>query len=173
MNYSFRSIIREFIAPNHRISCSTFLWKSGIEELKTRGKGMRESGAFLLGRVRNGRCRVEHFVYYDDLEPNCLSSGIVVLNGSGYGPLWQLCRETNLKVVADIHTHPAKALQSHIDKENPMIATIGHIALIVPHYAQDHISQESLGIYEYLGSHQWRDHSGKNSKAFMYIGIWG
>lgn len=174
MSFSIRSIIRGLLAPKHKIHCQAGLWEKGVKELERRGQGRRESGAFLLGRVEeSGRRRVERFVYYDELEPRCLDSGIVELTGSGYGPLWDLCRKTGATVVADIHTHPAGASQSTIDKANPIIATKGHIAIIVPNYAQGQIPHDLLGVYEYMGAHQWRGYVGKHVHEFLYIGFWG
>jgi proteasome lid subunit RPN8/RPN11 len=173
MTFSIAAIIREFLSPKHILCCSSKLWITGLLELKKRGKGMRESGAFVLGTELNGRRRISRFVYYDDLEPDCLSTGVVVMSGEGYGPLWQLCKETGLKVVADIHTHPGIAHQSYLDKTNPMVATQGHIAIIVPNLAHDNPPINTLGVYEYRGSHKWHDFSGKMGKGKLYIGIWG
>ena len=56
MNFSIRTIILDLLAPDHRIGCSTHLWKEAWLELKRRGIGRRESGAFLLG-LRKGNKR--------------------------------------------------------------------------------------------------------------------
>lgn len=173
MTFSIAAIIRELLAPKHILCCSSKLWTTGLQELKRRGKGSRESGAFVLGTEQNGRRRISRFVYYDDLEPDCLNTGVVVMTGEGYGSLWRLCKETGLKVVADIHTHPGVARQSYLDKTNPMVATQGHIAIIVPNFANAVDNADSLGMYEYLGSHKWHDFSGKLVKQKFYIGIWG
>jgi len=112
-------------------------------------------------------------VYYDDLDAHCLDDGIVVFHGTGYAPLWRLCRETALEVVADVHTHPGLACQSDADRRHPMISTIGHMAIIVPNFAQRVPRREELGVYEYTGAHQWRDHSGRAAARVFYIGRWG
>src|SRR5208337_3840601 len=106
MTSLIRAIIQGLVAPEHQLSCSTRRWAEGLSELRRRGKGYRESGAFLLGKNEKGKRRVSRFIYYDDLEPHCLDSGVVIFDGSGYGPLWQTCRETGMNVIADIHTHP-------------------------------------------------------------------
>ena len=173
MNFSIQRIIRAAIAPKHRISCSISLWRTGLQELRKRGGGCRESGAFLLGTRYKNRCQVNSFIFYDDLEPGCLDSGIVIFSGQGYGRLWEICRERNLEVIADVHTHPDVAIQSRIDRANPMIAIQGHIAIIIPTYADELSSAEKVGIYEYKGAHQWRDFSGRKGKGFLYIGLWG
>jgi len=173
MNFSIRAIIQGLVAPNHILTCSKILWNSGLYEIKRRGNGQRESGAFLLGNEKNGVRQIRRFIYYNDLDPHCLDQGYVRFNGTAYGQLWKICEASNLRVVGDIHTHPGVAFQSSSDRQNPMIAIKGHIALIVPHFASQIARPEELGIYEYLGEHRWKNHSGKNAAVLFYIGIWG
>lgn len=171
-----RALATSLLSPNHRLACPVDLWRTGLTELRRRGGGKRESGAFLLGeRAARGateRRRVRQFVYYDDLDPHCLDTGIVVFDGVGFGPLWRLCGETGLTVVADVHTHPGVARQSDADRRHPMIATAGHFALIVPDFARRAPEIAALGVYEYAGAHQWRDHSGPDAGRTLYIGRW-
>jgi proteasome lid subunit RPN8/RPN11 len=176
MIFSILATIRAFAAPDHVISCSAALWRDCIHEIERRGTGRRESGAFLLGveRVVRGRSRreVRQFVCYDDLDPRSLDTGIIDFDGAGYTPLWDLCRKTGLKVVADVHTHPERARQSNTDRRNPMIAVRGHVALIVPDFAQRVPSPASLGMYEYRGAHQWTDYTGPLLGRRFYTGAW-
>ncbi len=167
MTCSIQKIIRGFAAPRHKLSCPTRLWKEGLEELRTRTRGAHESGAFLLGSKEGARRRITRFSYYDDLDPYSLYTGIVVFDGSGYGPLWRLCQETGLTVVADVHVHGGAARQSNADRDNPMIALPGHIAIILPDFAKRIFWQHELGIYEYEGQHRWRNWSGKRAKNFF------
>ena len=174
---TIRAHVASLLAPDHRLSCASPLWRSGLAELQRRGGGRRESGAFLLGKRTDtdvsSRRQVTRFVYYDDLDPHCLDTGVVVFQALGFGPLWQLCRETGLAVVADVHTHPAEARQSDADRRHPMIATAGHVAIIVPDFAQRAVRGEELGLYEYAGAHQWHNHSGDPHCRFFYYGTWG
>ena len=174
MTCSIRATIRAFVAPDHRVSCSLALWRTGLAELGRRGRAERETGAFLLGVEQecSGRSRREvlQFVYYDDLDPHCLDTRIIVFDGAGYSPLWAACRSTGLRVVADEHTHPGIARQSAADRDHPMIAVRGHIAIIVPRFAMTVPPVAELGIYEYLGSHRWHDWSGRKASRFLYIG---
>ena len=160
-----RRTTRALVAPRHRLSCDRSLWVSGQAELRRRGAGLRESGAFLLGSRHGVRRRVERFVYYDDLDPHALDSGIVDLDGAAFGALWSLCRSTGLSVVADVHTHPDRAFFSGTDRANPMIAEPGHLALVLPTYAQAPFSRRAMtewALFEYLGTgdrghHAWAD----------------
>lgn len=173
MSFSIRATIRAFVAPEHRLTCPTSLWRALLQELRLRGRGCSESGAFLIGQTFGQRRRVEGIAYYDDLDADSLKTGIVVFDGRGYGPLWELCRKTGRTVVADVHTHPGVARQSDLDRDNPMIATAGHVAIIVPSFAQERVHLDDLGIYEYQGAHRWRDLSGPRANRYFYVGFWG
>lgn len=145
-------------------------WHELGEELGRRSGGTRETGAFLLGQRRGRTRRVITAVFYDDLDPNCLR-GDIHLAGSAYGPLWELCRSEGITVVADVHTHGGTGVaQSSIDAANPMIATRGHLAVIVPHLAQQRYTPAEVGIHEYLGEEGWRTWKGKHAARRVHLG---
>lgn len=141
------------MAPELEISRA--LWLRLVWQLRRRGGGKRESGAFLLGPTEGGR--ISSFICYDDLDPRCLHTGIIRFDGSGYVPLWKRCAERRLKVVADVHTHPTSWTgQSTADEAHPMVAQSGHLALILPSYAQRSWSGlKGAGFYRYLGQGGW------------------
>lgn len=172
MNFSIQATIRDLVAPDHRISCPARLWQTGLLELKRRGRGRRESGAFLLGCHERERRRIVQIVYYDDLDPHCLDTGIVVFDGSYYEDLWRICRQTGMKVLADVHTHPGLPYQSEADRNNPMIGVAGHVAIIVPNLAMQTVKTHQLGVYEYQGNYAWQSYSGQEAAKFFYVGMW-
>ena len=112
-----------------RLVIGPSLWRELISELGRRGlDGQREAGAFLLGAQQGRERRVVKAVYFDDLDPGCLV-GYIHLQGHGYSKLWDICEAEGLHVLSDVHTHPgAQVAQSSIDRENPMIASAGHLA---------------------------------------------
>ena len=52
-----------------------------------------------------------------------------------------------------------------------MIAKAGHLAIIIPDFAQRRFSVSDLGFFEYLGNHQWRDWSGGEARKKIYMGV--
>ena len=113
MNFFIAETIARLCAPRHKVACSWLLWHRLLSGLRKRGRHYsRESGAFLLGHRREGRVRVLQFVLYDDLDPECLDTGIVRFDGRHFGKLWDLCTQRGLTVVADVHTHPGSSHQS-------------------------------------------------------------
>ncbi|MCP5366739.1 MAG: hypothetical protein H6907_10040 [Hyphomicrobiales bacterium] len=145
------------------------LWQGLLGELHRRTGERHESGAFLLGRANRQCRRVERIVYYDDLDPYAYRSGVVIMHAASFGPLWELCRSSGLSVVADIHVHPKRAFQSLADRDNPMIALPGHLALIVPWFARPPVAIEELGLFEYRGRHRWRTLGGPQITRFLHI----
>ena len=82
--------------PKLRIKLS--LWKKLVKELKHRGYGERETGAFLLGSKKENT--ITTFICYNDLDPHAFDSGIIIFQGDGYIPLWEYCSKHDLKVLA-------------------------------------------------------------------------
>lgn len=158
------------IKRHSRVRLRPERWQELIAELARRGRGERESGAFLLAAADGDRRCVVRCVYLDDLDPNCLN-GAISFKGAAYGKLWALCRRERLTVVADVHTHPDRGVgQSPIDRANPMIATAGHVALIVPDYSQSPVFARDVGVHVYRGDHRWTSAFGRESARLLYIG---
>lgn len=144
-------------------------WTEMLAELRRRGDGRRESGAFILADRDRPRT-VRRIVYLDDLDPDCLN-GAISLPGTAYGPLWELCDQERLRVVADVHTHPGNGVQqSPTDRDNPMIATRGHLALIVPRFAVGPVQQHEVGVHEYLGDGRWSSAFRRKARRKIYVG---
>jgi hypothetical protein len=172
MNFSIAATMRRLYSPHHEVSCSWLLWNKLLVALRERGRDFsRESGAFLLGRRCDGRTRIADFELYDDLDPNCLDTGIVRFDGCYFGALWDMCNQRKLTVVADVHVHPAGVQQSDSDRAHPMISRAGHIAFIVPRFAKPPIRHSDIGIYRYLGAKQWENVPAEQRRIFLAIGI--
>jgi proteasome lid subunit RPN8/RPN11 len=172
MSFSIAEIICRLLAPRHELSCSWLLWRRLLSRLRERGlHGVRESGAFLLGRRRGGRVRIKEFLLYDDLDPHCLDTGIITFDGRHFGTLWDICKKRGLIVVADVHTHPGGSQQSNSDRAHPMITRAGHLALIVPHFAASPVRRVNIGMYRYLGAGQWYTVPAAERRRFFHIGL--
>lgn len=156
-------------APRPSLSMDAPFWDELLQRLCERGGGVRESGAFLLGVGDSAQRTARRVVFYDDLDPNCLNEGYVHFDGRYYGRLWEICAQESLSVVADVHTHPYGPGQSHSDKTHPMVSIPGHIALIVPNYAQGEISAADVGVYVYRGRYRWTAFRGHRAAALLEI----
>ncbi|MFN8542550.1 MAG: hypothetical protein U0232_34350, partial [Thermomicrobiales bacterium] len=162
------SMIRNILSrvrPTPKLVCKAGLWTQVLSELRKRGGGIREAGGFLLGRREpSGARRVTHFVAYDDIDPLALR-GYIVFDGSKMDRVWKICANLGVEVVADLHTHPGGYDQSATDQANPMLPERGHMALIIPNFADRTYGPGQVGIYEFLGRGLWRDHSAQGARA--------
>ncbi len=143
------------MSEDHTLEISLWRWLRLVWCLRQSGKGKGESGAFLLGRRQGSLASVTDFIPYDDIDPHSLDTGIIQLEGESLGSLWDICSERGVEVLADVHTHPRGSRQSLSDQENPMIATRGHVALIIPNFARSAIDLKGVGHYRYRGSKKW------------------
>jgi hypothetical protein len=172
MNFSIAKITRHLLAPQHELSCSWLLWRRLLKDLRSRGRGTRESGAFLLGhREATNRCRVVDYLLYDDIDPHALDTGIVRLDGRHFGKLWDLCKARGVAVVADVHTHPGGSGQSPSDQAHPIIARAGHLALIVPRFAAAPVRRPEVGMYRYVGGGCWHTIPADHRPRFFHTGL--
>ena len=136
------------------------LWSVLTRELHRRTEGHHEAGAFLLGTSKHATRRVLSVIYYDELDARAYNSGVCILHSTAFGHLWDRCAAQGLAVMADVHVHGSSAGQSQSDRENPMIARPGHIALILPLLARSPVRRWAIGFYEYRGEHRWRTYRG-------------
>lgn len=95
---------------------------------------------------------------------------MIVFDGSQMDKVWAYCRAKKLDVVADVHTHPAGYGQSRIDQANPMMPELGHIALIIPNYADRAYGPGDIGMYEFRGRDGWLNHSRLGASFFSLTG---
>lgn len=167
-----KTIIRALNGRAARLRLSHELWREMIAELAERGRGERESGAFLVAsRVGDGRT-IKTIAYLDDLDPDCLVGGIH-FHREGYAKLSAVCSDVNGRVVADVHTHPGTWVgQSATDQSNPMISRVGHIALVLPRFAQGGCFPEAVGFHQYRGCDGWKSVTGRKVRDLIYVGRW-
>jgi hypothetical protein len=144
-------------------------WKELTAGLARDGQGRRESGAFLVSSKRR-RPIVTDFVLYSYLDPDCLTGGID-FHGIGYHALGEYCRARDVRVIADVHTHPGQmSVQSTIDRSHPMVSRAGHVALIVPNFGQGRIDARQVGVHRLKTSTEWESWHGAAASKRLRIG---
>ena len=120
----------------------------------------------------DGSRRVSHIEYFDDLDPACLQ-GHINFDGRHFGKLWDICEARCLTVIGDVHTHPAVSVrQSDVDRANPMIASVGHVALIVPHFATRYVKPRQVGVHQLRGDGRWSSWMGKEAARRLSLRWW-
>lgn len=156
-----------------QIEIPRLLWMRLVSDLRTRGRGSRESGAFLLGKNDESSASVVTYICYDDLDRKALT-GIVEFHRAGFSKLWDVCREKGMKVVADVHTHPGEDVrQSSVDKANPMLPVRGHIGLILPRFGDaSKWNLSKVGIYRFEGMGKWESFKPDDASCPVRLTMW-
>lgn len=151
-----------------------WLWASVIFDLRRRGGGVRESGAFLLGRDDTDPARITSYVCYDEVDPDAYQRGAIAFHANGCAALWTHCRKKQVQLLLDVHTHPGPDVrQSAIDERHPMLPIVGHTALIVPNFARTRWwSLKAVGVYEYLGGFKWRTYPSSVPARRVKLSLW-
>lgn len=172
MSFFTRLRMRGIVGRHSRVRMSADQWSELIAELGRRAGGVRESGAFLLAKREGPSTTVRRIVYFDDVDPGSLTGGIT-LGASAFAALWEVCAAARMRVIADVHTHPRQMVeQSGIDAANPLVAMVGHIAIIVPDLAAHAVRPDECGVHLYRGSHRWTTSLGRAAATDLYVGRW-
>jgi proteasome lid subunit RPN8/RPN11 len=154
------------------LTISRRAWAQLVRELAARGRGERESGAFLLARTRRRSRHVAATVFFDDLDGQALN-GTISIRGAAFGRLWELCAARGMRVVGDVHTHPSGwVAQSDVDAANPMVAKRGHVAVILPHFARRGPLPADAGVHVYQGDRRWTSAFGSEAAALVRRTWW-
>jgi proteasome lid subunit RPN8/RPN11 len=144
-------------------------WRWLVTELARRGRGERESGAFLLARTERSPRRVADVVFFDDLDPAALN-GAISIRGEAFARLWEICEQRGMRVIADVHTHPGAGVrQSPTDAANPMVARSGHVAIIVPNFGNGSPRPHQVGFHIYEGDRTWRSEFGRQAATLLEV----
>lgn len=143
------------------------VWKGLMADLHRRGGDRRESGAFLLGQVTQDAKIVSEWVSYEDLDPASRKHAIIRLDTCAFPRLWQVCADREVQVLADIHTHPGRPIQSRSDRAYPMLALTGHIALIAPRFARGTVKPSDVSFNVYAGGGRWNSYYGANAASLI------
>ena len=133
------------------------LYDSLIVDLVKSGRGVKESGAFLLGVLDGQRRSVTSYLMYDKVAPLSSSQhAFVAFTAEEMARAWEHCYTVGLHVVSDVHTHPFGPAQSISDRAHPIVSVAGHVALIVPYFASGSPQPLDLGVHLFGGRGRWK-----------------
>jgi hypothetical protein len=146
------------------------VWEKTVHGLCTRSGGRRESGCIWAGK-REQAWHIRDVFFLDDIPGTKRQSLYHRTPRSAISIIFEMLREKEYQIIADIHTHPSFWVGlSEVDKQHPIEYRAGLIAMIFPHYAQRDSSFSNIGVHKYLGSHVWRELSVPEiEKRFLII----
>lgn len=112
---------------------------------------------------------MNRIVFHDQFDKSVSDSGYIQFKGAV--PFYEYLAKHNLRVLADIHTHPThNTSQSESDRTHPMIKIKDHIAIIAPCFANNpFILPKHCSVYKYLGNFKWKKY--KDSELPFNINV--
>jgi proteasome lid subunit RPN8/RPN11 len=156
--------------PHPLLELPYTLFQALIVDLAMSGRGVKESGAFLLGKQEGSRRYVTSYLMYDKVAPeSSRSHAYVAFTAEEMAGAWAHCYATGLQVVADVHTHPFGPAQSISDRAHPIVSVAGHVALIVPNFAQGSPQTRDLGVHLFGGAGRWQSMFDEKAKAAIRL----
>jgi proteasome lid subunit RPN8/RPN11 len=156
--------------PHPLLEFPRSLFQALIIDLAKSGRGIKESGAFLLGKQESARRVVTSYLMYDKVAPeSSRSHAYVAFTAEEMARAWEHCYATGLQVVADVHTHPFGPAQSISDRAHPIVSVAGHVALIVPNFAQGSPQPRQLGVHLFGGAGRWQSMFNEEAHAAVHL----
>ncbi len=77
--------------------------------------------------------------------------------------------ENNLKLIAQIHSHPSEAYHSSADDRFPIVDTYGGVSIVVPDFANGKIDLNDWAIYRLSLKKTWEKLTNKEIKSLFQI----
>lgn len=146
------------------------MFQALIVDLAKSGRGVKESGAFLLGKQEGSRRLVTSYLMYDKVAPeSSRSHAYVAFTAEEMARAWEHCYATGQQVVADVHTHPFGPAQSVSDRAHPIVSVASHVALIVPNFAQGSPQPRDLGVHLFGGAGRWHSMFNHDAQAAVRL----
>ena len=146
------------------------MFQALIVDLAKSGQGVKESGAFLLGKQAGSRRLVTSYLMYDKVAPeSSRSHAYVAFTAEEMARAWEHCYAAGQQVVADVHTHPFGPAQSVTDRAHPIVSVAGHVALIVPKFAKGSQQPRDLGVHLFGGASRWHSMFNHDAQAAVRL----
>lgn len=137
-----------------RIAVTSALWRATWLGLRRLSAGHRESACIWGGRRDGEGWRAERVLFF--AEGVDAGSHFHRTSPSATAAAFQELREAGLRVVADIHTHPAAWVGlSPTDAEHPIEYRVGLLALVLPDFAAGPPELAGVGSHLYQGDGRW------------------
>jgi hypothetical protein len=99
-----------------------------------------------------------------------LEAGLLyVVEGDELHRINVMLYKNNLRLIAQIHTHPQRAYHSETDDEYPIMSTIGGLSIVVPYFASAPLDIKDWAYYRLLSAGTWQEVSENEIKTLIKV----
>jgi hypothetical protein len=86
------------------------------------------------------------------------------------GRVFESLDSRDLIPLAQLHSHPAAARLSEIDRTRPLVAVPGFLSIIIPDFGfTDPYAPGAWGVYEYVAGRQWNELNREEKRSKILI----
>jgi proteasome lid subunit RPN8/RPN11 len=133
---------------SNRLVIPRIIFNDTLAELQKRSEGERESAATFSGNIVDELWEVSRVDFHHDLCDDEASALSIRMSEDAKLALYEDLAAAKLKLVATIHTHPAKWVGlSEVDRRNQISSRTGFWSLVVPNYGTPPWILDELGVH--------------------------
>lgn len=81
----------------------------------------------------------------------------------------QLLSANNLRLIAQLHTHPSDAYHSDTDDAFPLLSARGSLSIVIPNFAREALDLDRCAIYRLETQSRWRELSLVEVRALINL----
>lgn len=143
--------------------------KESYEIMRNAGKNGKEAVALFVGEIKN-----TVFIVQKTIVPKQkpYSSALGLMYDVSSEELLQLnlyLHRTNLKIIAQIHSHPNEAFHSPTDNSYSIVPTIGGLSIVVPEFASGPIDAKFWSVYRLSSYNKWEKMSSEEVDELIHV----
>ena len=143
--------------------------RATLRTLQQFGAHRLEGLVLWLGEVEPGQARVLQ-VFTPDQQPVSSEEGVgYFVSGETLFELNRGLAESGLRLIAQIHSHPAEAYHSDTDDRYAVVTADGGLSLVVPNFGRASADPTSWAVYR-LDQGNWRALSIEEARTLFVVG---
>lgn len=143
---------------------------STLRALRQFGKHKLEGLVLWLGSIEPRTAHVTR-AFIPDQQPVADEDGVgYFVGGDTLFELNKGLAETGLRLIAQVHSHPARAYHSETDDRYAIVTADGGLSLVVPNFGRAPADPSCWAVYR-LADGRWRELSEKESRVLFDLGV--
>lgn len=145
----FLGVQRFEFTKDSLVEAYSFLGQAGVKSF--------EAVALFAGQLQGTSARIERVIFPLQRSYKTKSGLLYEVDGDELHRINMELYKNNLKLFAQIHSHPGEAYHSETDDEFAIVATIGGLSIVVPNFAQENLDHRTWAYYRLSKNSVWNE----------------
>lgn len=143
----FLDITSIYLPESCALSALNWMYKMGEKEVEgvALWAGVRSNNAFHIKRT-----------IIPEQKAGSLEEGLIyVVDGKELHRISLELFDTDMQLIAQIHSHPGEAYHSETDDAYPIVTVLGGVSVVVPNFARGGLNISEWAVYRFLPETNW------------------